>query len=1196
MAKPATLTRRSSAPALPPGQLPPRSTTWRAQSGLLAAAGLGGLGAAPLVGHPGLAVPAAVCGAGAGVGRYWLGTRDDRRHQLVDQLVEALTQPLGMTRPSRAAVRARAWTRRSPGHPRKVTVRYSPRVDDTDPAWRAEIVAIVSRRLLVDYELRSHDRRRCLLHLVPARPLEDGPATPALLQRAQQSATELFGPTASVADPQWREEELVGFTVRHSIGAKLAAAGYRRRIEQVVTAMLPGRWRAAWDLENDTATFTVRPSFPASVWLPVRDIDTSADLLASYDSVEIPYGVDEDGELMVWRPAHDPNVMAVGSPGSGKALALDTPVPTPTGWTTMGALTAGDVVFDEAGATCTVLAAHAVRHDRPCYRVQFSDGSSVVADAEHLWWTSTKPERTATQRSRIRDARTEWRTRMTTEQLAHLTELLDATDPAAVASLPSLARLIGVSPAERYLRTAAAPLPAAGPDRIVEPGLNAQPARIYNQRDLLEGVIRWGSTRLRGDKPRMPEGQVRTTREIAVTVRYGGDQQLNHAIPVVAALQLPDADLPIDPYVLGVWLGDGHGWGAGYTSVDPGVAVEIESRGYQVIDHGVPRSQVPGYTAHDVHICGIRRALDDLDLIRISRPGKRDRVKHIPPQFLRGSEAQRRDLLAGLMDTDGTVAPRGTCQFTNTSRALALGTHELACSLGYRATIQEGRARLNGRDCGPKWTVAWTTDDEIFRLERKRLVHKQRTARFTPARNLHRHITAVEPVPSVPVRCITVDSPSHLYLVGEAFIPTHNTVLDHTILVEATRHGWPVWVVDGKSIEFLGFQDWPNVQIVATTVAQQVAVIHRAWEVMEHRYDLITSGRATEQDFEPLLVFLDEFADFRSNLMAWYAEIKIKGDPTKPLVLSRVASIARKGRTSRVHLVFTTQRPDAEYFGGDMRDNFRMRVSMGRLSPQGAMMMWESPVVGVSIPRGCRGRATTVNDANRAVEIQTYRTPDPRKAVDGSDEAELLEQLRPTEARHERLLIVDPWDDVTDRDLDTGEIIDPTYREYAGARWVLARDRPDLDPVAHRTAPSTSGRELSSPMTVFGLTETAGTSGPAVPLAEPPADARPPAVPVVSAGLRAVPDLPSEDEVDVDEYYGYGPTSTTPAGRIKAGDLVLIDEESGQWAVVDADPEDDVADPGCIALSWRGDADEAGYLSVPADDLIAVRRPLEENQ
>ena len=86
-----------------------------------------------------------------------------------------------------------------------------------------------------------------------------------------------------------------------------------------------------------------------------------------------------------------------------------------------------------------------------------------------------------------------------------------------------------------------------------------------------------------------------------------------------------------------------------------------------------------------------------------------------------------------------------------------------------------------------------------------------------------------------------------------------------------------------------------------------------------------------------------------------------------------------------------------------MRDNFRMRVSMGRLSPQGSMMVFESPVVGTSIPRGCSGRATTINDENRPVEVQTFRTPDPRKAVPGGDEAALLDRLRPPAVSHDRL-------------------------------------------------------------------------------------------------------------------------------------------------------------------------------------------------
>ncbi|MGI5162769.1 PD-(D/E)XK nuclease-like domain-containing protein [Spirillospora sp. CA-253888] len=82
-----------------------------------------------------------------------------------------------------------------------------------------------------------------------------------------------------------------------------------------------------------------------------------------------------------------------------KGLALDTPIPTPTGWTTIRDLQVGDQVFDASGRPCTVTHKSDV-HLRTCYRVTFDDGSSVVCDDEHLWITTSgrggKRNRTST--------------------------------------------------------------------------------------------------------------------------------------------------------------------------------------------------------------------------------------------------------------------------------------------------------------------------------------------------------------------------------------------------------------------------------------------------------------------------------------------------------------------------------------------------------------------------------------------------------------------------------------------------------------------------------------------------------------------------------------------------------------------------------------------------------------------------------
>ncbi len=72
---------------------------------------------------------------------------------------------------------------------------------------------------------------------------------------------------------------------------------------------------------------------------------------------------------------------------NAKALALDTPVPTPDGWRMIADIEAGDLVFGLDGRPVTVLAASEVFRDKPCFRVGFSDGSSVVASGDHLWTT-----------------------------------------------------------------------------------------------------------------------------------------------------------------------------------------------------------------------------------------------------------------------------------------------------------------------------------------------------------------------------------------------------------------------------------------------------------------------------------------------------------------------------------------------------------------------------------------------------------------------------------------------------------------------------------------------------------------------------------------------------------------------------------------------------------------------------------------
>ena len=1270
--------------------------------------------------------------------------------------------------------------------------------------------------------------------------------------------------------------------------------------------------------------------------------------------------------------------------------------------------------------------------------------------------------------------------------------------PAATITLDHLACLLGVCSRTdaryKHLRIVLARLQvpkvtSTGATKTV--GRSAGRERLYPARGLLTVLLSFADAPQNDQRWRRRTGQVRTTAEIAATVTTARGYR-NHSIPVCRPLVTPPAQLPIPPYALGVWLGDGNTNSAALTSADPQILDLLARDGVQAkptadpIIYGLawaapptwgslpertcpscgtiyqPRAQQrvcsprcrgdltrgstrdtqvdacascgdalnPSERLHTCYRCRHARATFTGSLRALGVLGR----KHIPDIYLRASIEQRQALLAGLLDTDGTVAPRGTVQFDSTNETLAYQVHELALSLGYRSAVTSTPAQFNGRDCGMVFRVSFTCAVAPFRLTRKVEAHRERSTRHNPARTGHRYITRVRRVPSVAVRCITVDSPSELFLAGRSMIATHNTSTAQGALGTVTRYGWPVWILDAKRVEFLDFRTWPNVQVIAGSIPQQVALVHRAWQLMEHRYQLIEHGKASVNDFEPLVVFLDEFAEFRSNLLEWYAQIKVKGDPTKPPTLAEVASLARKARTARIHLVLSTQRPDVEFLGGEAlaldtpiptpdgwttmgqirigqyvfaengrpvrvngvtpvmsgrpcyrvifsdgstivtdrdhlwavhsssqraraaaaarswpratpwpshavrahgrtrlkvgkrevtvqgleaelgysqemkagahppgaaprptaqtdgaadrdssllgelpapvppwrhdqaqivstaqiartlhcrdtesrkesnwsvqvaqaldlpeaalpidpwllgywlgdghkanatiatadkevieriealgyrvqhyarfnygittgarggapratlvgalrelgllhnkhipttylrasrrqrsellaglldsdgtcavrtrreggpvsgqvrfcntdagliegvaelaaslgfipttrqmraagatlhpssivygrpiktawevtftpdrqvfgiprkqrmlqqsvasprsprtrhryivniepvesvpvrcitvdstshlylagrafipthncRDNFGQRISLGRLSPQGAMMMWENPAIGVSLPRSCTGRAIATHEDARPVEVQCYRFPD-LHAPAGSLERALLDAIRPTDSRHPRLVIVPPEQE---QDPGSGQATSPTFRDYARAQWALASERPDLDPLAgDGGANRLEGRQLSGTLVSLGIGPPAGAA----------ADTGEQVLVDTLPVLRDAVDV--NDDVDagtswgdsVDDCDGYAPPTSTYPGHLVPGDLIQVDGVDG-WVVVDETPEDDLAAPGLLAISWRGDGDESGCLSVADDSPIAVRRPQE---
>lgn len=254
-----------------------------------------------------------------------------------------------------------------------------------------------------------------------------------------------------------------------------------------------------------------------------------------------------------------------------------------------------------------------------------------------------------------------------------------------------------------------------------------------------------------------------TTEEIARTVNFGGRPR--YRIKVTKPLQFDEKNLPIDPYVLGVWLGDGRNNRGAIVceNGDAEIIREIEQRGYNFSRH---YSAKPNLTYGTV--LGLRTKLRELGLLD---------NKHIPDLYKRASIGQRMDLLRGLMDTDGTITQRGECRFCNCSERLANDVYELVLGLGFKAHIRKAPT-ANG---GTAWIVSFKAYKErpVFNLRRK----QQRQLAKSNIKTQYRWIVDIRQIDPVPARCIEVDSPSHLFLVGKTLIATHNTKRDQAKIV-----------------------------------------------------------------------------------------------------------------------------------------------------------------------------------------------------------------------------------------------------------------------------------------------------------------------------------------------------------------------------------------------------------------------------
>lgn len=459
---------------------------------------------------------------------------------------------------------------------------------------------------------------------------------------------------------------------------------------------------------------------------------------------------------------HGVSIVIVGGTGSGKAVSLETKLPTPTGMTTMGEVKVGDKVLDESGNPCNVTAYYP-QPLNPCYELTFSDGTKITADENHNWFTSTRSSRRAVSRQERSDKhinakRTKFATNEELEILVSLAaEAGRWTNPAMIiARLPRLRTMI-------YNATKTL-------DKAPE---SKAKFALYDSVDFFTEVIRRANN-TRDQRHKSNVESVVTTKEIFETLRTPTGHA-NHAVRMIpSAVQYAEQNLPVTPYAFGAWLGDGYTGNGEICGIDDEIFETIINEGNEISSDRngiVPPGKKP---IRLVKFSGMTNALRTLALADKNE-------KFIPDVYLYSSEAQRRALIAGMLDTDGTVSKsKGTVEFANSNKNLIDGFRQIVHSLGYQSTVTSKIPTFTHKGEKKKgkraYIVSFYTQDDVFFLPRKQEIHESvRNSKMAGHRSEYRYIVDCQPVESVPTACITVDSPNHLYLATDAFITTHNT-------------------------------------------------------------------------------------------------------------------------------------------------------------------------------------------------------------------------------------------------------------------------------------------------------------------------------------------------------------------------------------------------------------------------------------
>lgn len=411
---------------------------------------------------------------------------------------------------------------------------------------------------------------------------------------------------------------------------------------------------------------------------------------------------------------------------------------------------------------------------------------------------------------------------------------------------------------------------------------------------------------------------------------------------------------------------------------------------------------------------------------------------------------------------------------------------------------------------------------------------------------------------------------AHLLITGRTGYG--KTISLHNIIQQITQAGYRVWLCDGKWIELLGYDEWPNVELIANSVPTQIRMLKHIHEIMQERYTLLRKRQATVYDFDPIFFVCDELSEMKSNIADFYAAHKVKNMPSKSEVDSWIGSLARLARKALIHMVVGLQRPDASLMNGETRENFGGRMSLGQMGRDASTMMWENASIGCAVP-GAKGRALAMMHGEPTM-IQSILAPNP-DPKDSDYDAQKVKNNLPVHTLYTMKTIkeLEEKTQVHNQKTDEFEEAPTPWTDYLTAP-ILAADGEPIEISVRRS------EALKAQLKVIEA------SAPAE--GEPTVDTvKMPAVTPEVVMASEAPEASAPEEFD---NAVWGEEQTGSAQNLSESDLVEVE---GEWVVVNSLVEDPFGS-GDLILDYRTINGESGSFTMSQDQQLSTRKARSE--